>query len=206
MEQIGGQSGVYIYGVAVLEPTVNLWGIQFPPLAESELGLVTLLLECNACKACEVVHLSELETDIFEGHSSLPRSCNQCSTWTIWRQTAGELQGCDSGAQAETLAGSPAAPPDRGRNKRKHVRVQVKMKACIRHQGFEEEIVEVNDVSRGGLSFVSSSEYIEGSRIEIAVPYSGGKANIFVAALITRVQGPSSKGLTKYGVHYVRSR
>jgi hypothetical protein len=80
------------------------------------------------------------------------------------------------------------------------------MKACIRHQGFEEEIVVVNDVSRGGLSFVSSNEYIEGSRIEIAVPYSAGKANIFVPAVINRAQEPSSNGLMKYGVHYIRSR
>jgi hypothetical protein len=49
------------------------------------------------------------------------------------------------------------------------------MKACIRHPGFEEEIVEVKDLSRGGLSFISSKGYIEGSRIEVAVPYSKGK-------------------------------
>ncbi len=206
MGQIGGQSGVYVYGIAMLEPNVNLWGIQFPPLAESEQGLVTLLLECGTCKTREVVYLNELETDIFEANHSIPRSCSQCATWTIWRQTASELQAGHSGVQSETLAESSVPLPDRARNKRKHVRVQVKMKACIRHPGFEEEIVEVKDVSRGGLSFVSSREYIEGSRIEIAVPYSGGKANIFVAALINRAPEAPSKGLTKFGAHYIRSR
>ena len=67
---------------------------------------------------------------------------------------------------------------DREQNKRKHVRVQVKMKACIRHPGFDEEIVEVKDVSRSGFSFVSSKGYIEGSRIEVAVPYSGGSKHL----------------------------
>jgi len=206
MGQIGGQSGIYVYGIAVLEPTVNLWGIQFPPLAESEQGLVRLLLECSTCKCREVVYLNELETDVFEGNRNLPRACGQCGTWTIWTQTASELQDAHSGVHSETLAVSSFLLTDRPSNKRKHVRVQVKMKACIRHQGFEEEIVEVKDVSRGGLSFVSSKEYIEGSRLEIAVPYSGGKANIFVAALINRSQELPGKGLTKYGAHYIRSR
>jgi len=97
------------------------------------------------------------------------------------------------------------AVADRAQNKRKHVRVQVKMKACIHHPGFEEEIVDVKDVSRGGFSFVSSKGYIEGSRIEVAVPYSGGKANIFVAARINRTQELLGKGLTKYGACYIRS-
>jgi hypothetical protein len=202
MGQMGGQSGVHIYGIALLESNVNLWGIQFPPLAESEEGLVRLLLECSACKAREVVHLNELETDIFEGNHSLPRSCSQCGTWTLWWQTLKELPARDSGVQSNTSPESSVAPVDRAQNKRKHVRVQVKMKACIRHPGFEEEIVEVKDVSRGGLSFVSSKEYIEGSRIEVAVPFSEGKANIFVAARINRVQDQPGKGVTRYGVHY----
>jgi hypothetical protein len=207
MGQMGGQSDVHVYGIAVLEPNVNLWGIQFPPLAESEQGLVRLLLECGACKAREVVHLNELETDVFEGNHSLPRSCSQCSMWTLWSQTPDELLAGQSGAKSNTTPESPAALVDRVRNQRKHVRVQVKkMKACIRHPGFEEEIVEVKDLSRGGLSFISPKRYIEGSRIEVAVPYSEGKANIFVAARINRAQEQPAKGLTKYGAQYIRFR
>jgi hypothetical protein len=206
MGQIGGQAGIHVYGIAVLEPNVNLWGIQFPPLAESEEGLVKLLLECSDCNAREVVYLNELETDVFEGNHSLPRSCSQCTAWTIWRQTSSELPAAHSGEQSTMVPESSVALVDREQNKRKHVRVQVKMKACIRHPGFEEEIVEVKDVSRGGFSFVSSKGYIEGSRIEVAVPYSGGKANIFVAARINRAQEQPGKGLTKYGAYYVRSR
>jgi len=206
MGQIGGQSGVHVYGIAVLEPNVNLWGIQFPPLAESEEGLVKLLLECSACKAREVVYLNELETDVFEGNHNLPRSCSQCATWTLWVQTSVELAGGDSGIKSKTMPESSITLVDSAKNKRKHVRVHVKMKACIRHPGFEDEIVEVKDVSRGGLSFLSSKGYIEGSRIEVAVPYSGGKANIFVAARINRAQQLPGKELTKYGVQYIRSR
>ena len=206
MGQLGGQSDIHVYGIALLEPNVNLWGIQFPPLPESEGGLARLLLECGACKAREVVHLDELETEVFEGNHSLPRSCSQCGTWTLWSQTPNELPVGDSGVKFTTVAESSIAPADRAHNKRKHVRVHVKMKACIRHPGFEEEIVEVKDLSRGGLSFISSKGYIEGSRIEVAVPYSKGKANIFVAARINRAQQLPDKELTKYGVQYIRFR
>ncbi len=206
MGQMGGESGVYVYGIALLEPIVNLWGIQFPPIAESEEGLLRLLLECSSCKAREVVYLNELETDVFEGNHRLPRSCSQCGMWTLWWQTPNALPAGSSGVQSETEPESSVAQVGQAQNKRKHVRVQVKMKACIRHPGFEEEIVIVKDVSRGGLSFVSSKEYIEGSRIEVAVPYSEGKANIFVAARINRVQDQPDKGLTKYGAHYMAFR
>jgi len=206
MGQMGGQSDVHVYGIALLEPNVNLWGIQFPPLAESEVGLVRLLLECSACKAREVVYLNELETEVFEANHSLPRSCNQCVTWTLWRQTPSELPVGHSGVQSETVPESSDARVAHEQNKRKHVRVRVKMKACIRHPGFEEEIVEVKDLSRGGLSFVSSKDYIEGSRIEVAVPYSKGKANIFVAARINRAEELPRKGLTKYGAQYTQFR
>jgi hypothetical protein len=206
MGQLGGQSTIHVYGIALLEANVNVWGIQFPPLPESEEGLARLLLQCGACKAREVVYLDELETDVFEGNHSLPRSCNQCGTWTIWSQTPDELPAVDSEVQATTGPESLVAPVERPQNKRKHVRVHVKMKACIRHPGFEEEIVEVKDLSRGGLSFVSSKTYMEGSRIEVAVPYSNGKANIFVAARINGTRQVPGKELTKYGAQYIRFR
>ena len=118
MGQMGGQSDVHVYGIALLEPTVNLWGIQFPPLAESEVGLVRLLLECRACKAREVVYLNELETEVLEANHSLPRSCNQCATWTLWRQTPSELPE-HSGAQSELdrmLKAAPGPTAERDRN------------------------------------------------------------------------------------------
>jgi hypothetical protein len=206
MGQLGGQSDIHVYGIVLLEPHTNLWGIQFPPLPESEEGLARLLLECGACKAREVVYLDELETDVFEGNHSLPRSCTQCGTWTLWSQTPNELPVGDAGVPFTTVAGCSVGLVDPAHNKRKHVRVHVKMKACIRHPGFEEEIVEVKDLSRGGFSFVSSKAYMEGSRIEVAVPYSKGKANIFVAARINRAQQVPGKELTRYGAQYIRYR
>ncbi len=203
--QIGGQPGSYVYGVASLDPSVNLWGIEFPPLAESEKGVVKLLLECTACDAREVVYLNELETEVFEGSRSLSRSCKHCAAWTVWKQTSRQLPAERPGAQADAVPQPSSAAEDRTQSIRKYVRVPVKMKACIRHPGFGEEVVKVENVSRGGLSFISSKGYLEGSRIEVAVPYAGGRANIFVAARIIRAQQLPAKRVTKYGAAYIKA-
>lgn len=201
--QIGGQPGGFVYAIASLDPSVNLWGIEFPPLAESELGLVRVLLECSACQAREVVHLNELETEVFEANNSLPRSCSQCAAWTLWKPVPIDLETELRQGRSQTEPGSSSSTINRARNKRQHVRVQTRMKACIRHPGFEDDIVAVVDISRGGLSFLSSKTYLPGSRIEIAVPYAQGRANIYVAARINRARDLPENGLTRYGVKYL---
>jgi hypothetical protein len=85
------------------------------------------------------------------------------------------------------------------------VRVWLKqMTACIRQAGFGEEVVRVQNVSRGGLRFTSPKTYYEGSRIEVAVPYAPGGPNIFVPARIVRTQELPDTELKEYGVAYMK--
>ncbi len=200
--QIGGQAHGYIYAITFPEPSVNLWGIVFPPLAESDKAVVRLLLECTACQTREVVYLDELQTEVFEANRALSRSCKQCAAWTIWKQTPHEIPAAQPGdaVPQPTAAEAPAAS-----NRRRNIRVILKRRACVRQPGFGEEIVEVENVSRGGLSFISSKGYLEGSRIEVAVPYSPGTANIFVPARIVRSRQLPEQGLKSYGVAYLRA-
>jgi len=202
--QIGGQAGGYVYGLALPQQGEDLWDIRFPPLAESDACLVQLLLQCAVCQTREVVYLNELETEVFEGNGHLPRSCTQCAEWTRWKQTPHELPDRHSGVPDKPVPEPSLAKADRRQNKREHVRVRAAMRVCVRHPGFEEEIIAVEDASRGGLSFVSAKGYLEGSIIEVALPYSSAGANIFVAARINRAQKLFGKGLTKYGVAYIQ--
>ena len=79
----------------------------------------------------------------------------------------------------------------------------MKLKACIRHSELGEEVVDCDDVSRGGISFTSPKEYARDSLIEAAVPFLAGQANIFTRARIANLRpAPQGKGLTKYGVAY----
>lgn len=182
--QIGGQPPAYIYGMALPRRSVNLWDILFPPLAKSEAAVVRLLLECTTCETREVVYLNELETEVFDANRSLSRSCRRCSGWTLWKQTVHEMPTQRAQGQREAVSEWSPAPGGGPQNRRRHVRIPLKKKGCIRQPGLGEETLPVENVSRGGFSFKSSKGYLEGSRIEVAVPYSAETANIFVPARI----------------------
>jgi len=77
------------------------------------------------------------------------------------------------------------------------------MMACIQGHGSQGDIVQVLDVSRGGISFLSRQIYEKNTWINVAVPYTPGTANIFVAGMIARKQ-PSEDEYYEYGVKYVK--
>lgn len=201
--QIGGQANGYIYGIAVANPDFNLWNIGFPALTDSEKSVVQVLLECGSCHTREVVYLTELETEVFEANRELSRSCKVCNTWSLWRQAIHE-PGDDVPDADLPRPAAPAAQSASGRIQRKDVRLQVRMAACIRQPGFGEEVVHVENVSRGGLSFSSANSYLEGSRVEIAVPYLAQAPNIFVPARIVRCSEQPGERFRKYGVAYLK--
>ena len=64
-------------------------------------------------------------------------------------------------------------------------------------------MVDCEDVSKGGICFLSQKQYARDTQIEAAVPYLAGQANIFTRARIANVRPvPDGKGFTKYGVSY----
>lgn len=103
--QISSHERGGVYGVTFTDAKVNLWDIEFPPLAESEAAAARLVLECAACKAREVVYLNELEAEVFEAGGALKRRCPRCAESTLWRASSGP-------APAEPIA--PTRPVPRG--------------------------------------------------------------------------------------------
>src|SRR6516225_4723952 len=83
-------------------------------------------------------------------------------------------------------------------------RVKARVLACIRRRGFQEEVVVCEDLSKGGISFRSRNQYAEGSRLEVAVPYTPGAGAIFVPIRIVFSQRITSAGLFRHGAAYVR--
>lgn len=206
--QMGGQSHAYIYGVALLDTTVNFWKINFPDLSEAEQALFRLLLECSSCEERELVYLGELESEVFEANRRITRFCNRCKDATVWQLAPHEIT-VDAGGPAHEPAkprGAERLIPARSSNDRQHVRVQMKMMACVRQPGFlGEERVEVENISRGGLSFRSSQTYFQGSNLEVAAPYTHGAANVFVPSRVVRVHKLPDKKTVQYGVAYIRN-
>lgn len=102
--------------------------------------------------------------------------------------------------QATSRRASPAS------NRRRNKRVGVKFTACVRQSGSGDDIVECNDVSKGGLSFLSRNFYRANSVIEVAVPYSPGQTAIFVPASIRHVEKVKGDDFYRYGAAFANSR
>ena len=108
--------------------------------------------------------------------------------------------------EAPTVASSTAGVATKEReNRRKHARMRVNFKACVRRPNSEDDIVACEDMSRGGLRFKSRRQYFEKMLVEVSVPYSPGDQAIFVPAQIVYVQELPEQKVYRYGVMYLRS-
>lgn len=83
------------------------------------------------------------------------------------------------------------------------MRIRVNFSACVRHPVYPDEIVECENVSKGGLCFRSRSHFSVDTKIEIAAPYSPGEAALFVPAQIKRVEHIPGSDEFRYGVAYL---
>jgi hypothetical protein len=91
-------------------------------------------------------------------------------------------------------------------NRRRDVRTGVNFTGCIRQGSSDDEIVECDNLSRGGLSFRSRQSYALDSIIEVAAPYSLGAHAIFVPACIKHVEALPGGTLFRYGAAYAQPR
>lgn len=113
-------------------------------------------------------------------------------------------------AQALSDALPPRALPPvatavvaRASNRRRDVRTRVSFTACVRQGEGAEEIVECDNISKGGMSFRSRKSYAMDSAIEVAAPYSVGSPAIFVPARIKHIEELPGAALFRYGAAYV---
>ncbi|MBI4464698.1 MAG: PilZ domain-containing protein [Acidobacteria bacterium] len=194
------------YGIEFLDKNVNLWNIEFPPLAESAKAVARLLLECPRCHAVELAYLNEIEALVFQVNHYLPRPCRNCNDLSLWKQSEGMV------ARAQTPFPVPPAPkpqplaetPGRTREERKEIRFSLQFTACLRSLRWGEEMVLTERLSRGGFSFHSERDYAVDDLVEVAVPYNRDSGNIFVLGRIAHREGHTEPGLAHYGVSYVR--
>ena len=155
-------------------------------------------MECSFCQRREVVYLNPLELKSFEMRKCVARICSHCATPSIWIEAQPEMppQAVDDLVPHV----DPHVNP-----RRKRTRVKARVLACIRRRGFEEEVAVCEDLSKGGLSFRSRNQYAEGSRVEVAVPFTPGSSAIFVPIRIVFSVAIPSAGLFKHGAAYLRT-
>lgn len=197
MAEIDSEPDGFVYAVAILDPRMDFWEIEFPSPHRAEEALARMLMECSFCQRREVVYLNEMELKSFEVRRCVARVCKHCDSPSIWIEAHSETN-FDA-----TVPGRPGVE-ERVVPRRNRTRIKARVLACIRRRGFQEEVAVCEDLSKGGISFRSRNKYAEGSRLEVAVPYTPGAGAIFVPIRIVSVQAIPAAGLFRHGAAYLR--
>jgi hypothetical protein len=187
----------FLYAIHILEPRGDFWDIEFPAPHKAEEALARLLMECGFCQRREVVYLNELELRSFESRKCIARICKICDAPAIWIEAQSEFSPIEPSTRR-------SAEDDHVLPRRNRTRVKARVLACIRRRGFQEEVAVCEDLSKGGIAFRSRNEYPEGTRVEVAVPFTPGSGAIFVPIRIVFSQPIPSAGLFRHGAAYLK--
>ena len=187
----------FLYAVHILEPRADFWDIEFPAPHKAEEALARLLMECGFCQRREVIYLNELELRSFEARKCIARICKICDAPAIWIEAQSDFS-------QSSLRFSRTQVDERVLPRRNRTRVKARVLACIRRRGFQEEVAVCEDLSKGGIAFRSRNQYPEGSRAEVAVPFTPGSSAIFVPIRIVFSQAIPSAGLFRHGAAYLK--
>jgi PilZ domain-containing protein len=202
--QFGRQKDGYLYGVEMPDASMDLWGVDFPAIAESTEAVARMLLECSYCRSREVVHLNELELRGFETNRGIARHCKTCGVPSIWTQAPHEEEEKLS-PRRRRPAESPSAVPETGEKRdRQRMRLKTRLTACIRQPGADDELAVCEDISPVGMCFRSKRRYAADAAIDVAVPYSPDAANIFLPARVVYSEEMPKAGLFRHGTEYRR--
>jgi PilZ domain len=188
-----------VYGLVFLDPSANLWHMQFPAAGAAQM----VQLECSGCHSVCTLSLSDIEVDIFETTRELTRPCKNCNSSRTWRETGREVTEKKPGTSPgnDPNPKSIASPIEERRTNR---RMPMKTAACVRFSGVE-VVVACEDISKGGFRFTSRKEYPVGTRVEVAAPYTKFSTNIFsLAGIIYCHKMPD--GQFRHGVTYIKPR
>ena len=178
--------------------------------APGEPGALGLPAAPHPWRAPERPDIAPQKTSAFAGAAWMEASTPEPSV-TLEAVTAQPSAPDVAQARAPAAASSDArntrtgVATKEGENRRKHARMRVNFKACVRRPNLQDDIVACEDMSRGGLRFKSSHKYSEKTLIDVAVPYSPGDQAIFVPAQIVYVQELPEQKLYRCGVMYLRS-
>ncbi len=191
------------WGVECLDQNANIWGIGFPPPSSLE-GRCTALLECRRCHAVKLSHLSMVEHDVLGTSGLLVKECETCGRLTSWgyKEPSVPLPTDDTAASVEI----PETPTDSrsGAPKRNHNRVALQLPIRLRSFSGGEEFIRTENVSRGGVCFISDRNYEIGEVILVTCPYEKNGQNIEVRGQVVRRREMHGTGRKIYGVSYER--
>jgi hypothetical protein len=187
------------WGIECLDGSVNLWGIEFPPASWKE-DMCMALIECKRCHATKLSPLSMVEHEVLGASGLLIKDCEPCGHSTPWGYN--ELPTAIQGApfpSAEALT-----PPGANGIPRRTNRVALQLPIRVRNYYGTEEFTRSENVSRGGMCFITEKNYEIGEILLITCPYEKAGENIEMRGRVVRRQGLQGSERTVYGICYER--
>jgi c-di-GMP-binding flagellar brake protein YcgR len=106
------------------------------------------------------------------------------------------------GQEAEPSINEIIESPRPLENRRNHARVALKLPIRMRSYYGEEEFAKTENVSKGGVCFISEKNYQAGEILLVTCPYDRGAHNIEVRAKVVRAREMKGTGRKVYGVRY----
>ncbi|MGO8786928.1 MAG: PilZ domain-containing protein [Terriglobia bacterium] len=200
-QPLSGEGGEW--GIECQESNCNVWGIGFPPPSALE-GVCAALIECRRCHDAKLCQLSMVEYEVMGTSGMLMKECEVCGRPTSWGFKDPSMP--ISGSDAYGALSSPQSPAEQqiGSVQRKHDRVALQLPIRVRSFVGTEEFARSENISRGGLCFITDRDYEVGEVVLVTCPFEKDGFNIEVRGQVVRrqeMQGCTSK---IYGVSYER--
>ncbi len=189
------------WGVECTDKAVNLWGIGFPPSPGNE-AQASALLECRNCHSVNLTQLTLMENEVLTESGLLTKECKRCGRQTSWGYTEQSIGMPIPGQEAEPCINEPMDSQATGADRRAHRRVALKLPVRLRSFYGNEEIAQTQNVSKGGLCFISDKTYQIGEVLLVTCPYDKAAATIEVRSTVVRRREMQGTNRSVYGVRY----
>ena len=191
------------WGVECQESNCKIWGIDFPsPLPNEE--ICTALLECRRCHTVKLSHLSLVEHEVLGSSGLLVKECAACGRATPWgyNEPSIHLSGDEAGAALPSPESLIESRPSSDR--RLHPRAALQLPIRVRSFSGAEEFLRTENVSRGGICFITDRTYEMGEILLITCPFEKGGHNIEIRGQVVRRCEMQGTGRRIYGICYER--
>jgi hypothetical protein len=195
-------SGMPEWGIEFAQPVPDFWGIAFEASSEEQELVVSALLVCKSCGRREMANLSRAEYEWLGQEYFLSRSCSACGSATDWEVAARDEE--EPLAMA-ALAGSATPSQEATEERRRVRRLMLKAPVLVTAPGGASELLEAQDFSKHGLSFLSSLELEPGDQVRISVGHGVAESPSVKNCLVIWRKPRQRSGKYLYGVKFLDS-
>jgi hypothetical protein len=161
-------------------------------------------MECRTCHAKSMLALSLVEYDVLSTSGLLTRECKTCGRQTSWGYTEHTLAVPSPGQEMEPSIREVLDPPAPTSNRRRSSRVALQLPIRVRNFYGLVEFARTENVSKGGLCFISSHTYELGEVLLVTCPYEQSGSSIEVRSPVVRRREMKGTDRKIYGLRYER--